>query len=59
MNVIMTWQHFQDLLRHEMISGVVTTSVIRVVLAAILGGMIGLEREFKHRAAGLRTNMFI
>jgi putative Mg2+ transporter-C (MgtC) family protein len=59
MNVVMTWQHFQDLLRHEMISGVVTTSLIRVVLAAILGGIIGLEREFKHRAAGLRTNMFI
>jgi putative Mg2+ transporter-C (MgtC) family protein len=28
-------------------------------LAAILGGLIGLERESKHRAAGLRTNMFI
>jgi putative Mg2+ transporter-C (MgtC) family protein len=31
----------------------------RLVLAAILGGVIGLEREFKHRPAGLRTNMFI
>ena len=31
----------------------------RLVLAAILGGIIGLEREFKHRPAGLRTNMFI
>ena len=28
-------------------------------MAAILGGLIGLEREFKHRAAGLRTNLFI
>jgi putative Mg2+ transporter-C (MgtC) family protein len=28
-------------------------------VAAILGGLIGLEREYKHRAAGLRTNMFI
>jgi putative Mg2+ transporter-C (MgtC) family protein len=34
-------------------------TLARVVLAAILGGTIGLEREFKHRPAGLRTNMFI
>jgi putative Mg2+ transporter-C (MgtC) family protein len=33
--------------------------VSRLLLAAILGGVIGLEREFKHRPAGLRTNMFI
>ncbi len=42
-----------------MASGVVGSSLSRLVLAAILGGLIGLEREFKHRAAGLRTNMFI
>jgi putative Mg2+ transporter-C (MgtC) family protein len=29
------------------------------LLAAILGGIIGLERELRHRPAGLRTNMFI
>src|SRR5246500_2325862 len=55
----MTWQHFVNLLRGEMASGVVGSSLTRVILAAILGGIIGLEREFKHRAAGLRTNMFI
>ena len=55
----MTLQHFVDLLRGEMASGVVGSSLTRVVLAAILGGLIGLEREFKQRAAGLRTNMFI
>ena len=55
----MNWQHFVDLLRWEMASGVVGSSLARLVLAAILGGLIGLEREFKHRAAGLRTNMFI
>src|SRR5208282_907999 len=27
--------------------------------AAILGGLIGLEREIRHRPEGLRTNMFI
>jgi putative Mg2+ transporter-C (MgtC) family protein len=35
------------------------TSFARLVLAAILGGLIGLEREIKHRPAGLRTNIFI
>lgn len=33
--------------------------MVRLVLAAILGGVIGLERERKHRPAGLRTNLFI
>ena len=33
--------------------------MLRLVVAAILGGAIGLEREMKHRPAGLRTNMFI
>jgi len=31
----------------------------KLVLAAFLGGLIGLEREAKHRPAGIRTNMFI
>src|SRR6267154_1744043 len=55
----MNWQHFVDLLRWEMASGAVGSSLARLMVAAILGGLIGLEREFKHRAAGLRTNMFI
>lgn len=55
----MNLQHFLDLLHREMASGIVSSSLTRLFLAAILGGLIGLEREFKHRAAGLRTNMFI
>jgi putative Mg2+ transporter-C (MgtC) family protein len=31
----------------------------KLMLAAVLGGVIGLEREAKHRPAGIRTNMFI
>jgi putative Mg2+ transporter-C (MgtC) family protein len=31
----------------------------RLVLATILGGLIGLERQFRHKAAGLRTNVLI
>lgn len=55
----MNWQHFVDLMHREMSSGIVGSSLTRLLLAAILGGLIGLEREMKHRAAGLRTNMFI
>lgn len=55
----MNWQHIYDLLHKEMASGFVVASLARLVLAAILGGAIGLERELRHRPAGLRTNMFI
>lgn len=34
-------------------------SLIRLVTAAFLGGLIGLERELSHKPAGLRTNMLI
>jgi len=33
--------------------------VSRLLVAAVLGATIGFEREFKHKPAGLRTNMFI
>ena len=33
--------------------------VIRIVLAIIIGGLIGLERELKNRPAGLRTYMVV
>jgi len=55
----MNWQQIADLLRNEMASGIVSSSLARLVLAALLGGAIGLERELRHRPAGLRTNMFI
>jgi putative Mg2+ transporter-C (MgtC) family protein len=51
-------QSIFELLRSEMAS-LVGVSITRLVLAAILGGLIGLEREIKHRPAGLRTNLFI
>lgn len=35
------------------------TIVLKLLLAATLGGMIGLEREIHRKPAGLRTNMFI
>src|SRR5438477_7971916 len=33
--------------------------VLRLVLAAIAGGLIGLEREIHGRQAGFRTNMLV
>ena len=33
--------------------------ISKLLLAGFLGGLIGLEREAKHRPAGLRTNLFI
>ncbi len=38
---------------------VLSTTIVRLVVAAILGGAIGLERQLRHKPAGLRTNMFI
>lgn len=40
-------------------SGIIPTAILRLIVAAILGGFIGLERELRHKPAGLRTNMFI
>ena len=38
---------------------VLSSTVVRLVTAAVLGGAIGLERQLRHKPAGLRTNMFI
>ena len=35
------------------------TVVIRVLLAALAGALVGLEREFHGRAAGMRTHMMV
>ena len=50
--------HIIQLLRNEL--GVVLSSTLaRLLLAAILGGIIGLERQMRHKPAGLRTNICI
>ena len=36
-----------------------TAIVVRILLAIVLGGVIGLERGMKNRAAGLRTYMLV
>ena len=34
-------------------------TILRLTLASMLSGAIGLEREYTHRAAGLRTHMLV
>ena len=34
-------------------------AVARLIVASMLGGAIGLEREWRHKASGLRTNMLM
>src|SRR6201984_1350742 len=47
-----------ELLHNE--PGVVLSSTLaRLLLAVMLGGIIGLERQLRHNPAGFRTNMFI
>lgn len=33
--------------------------ILKIILSAILGGIVGLEREISHKEAGLRTNILI
>lgn len=36
-----------------------SSSLLRLLLAAALGGLVGIERAIHHKPAGIRTNMFI
>jgi len=47
------------LLPHVTLADLFSKTMVRLMLAAFLGGIIGLERELKRKPAGLRTNMFI
>jgi putative Mg2+ transporter-C (MgtC) family protein len=38
---------------------VLSSTLTRLLVAAVLGGIIGLERQLRRKPAGLRTNMFI
>jgi len=54
-------QSIQQVIHHlgtELI-GTIPATIVRLIVAAILGGVIGLEREWRRKPAGLRTNLFI
>lgn len=40
-------------------AGTMTVISVRLLMAAVLGGLLGLERERKGRAAGLKTHMLV
>ncbi|HJZ93143.1 MAG TPA: MgtC/SapB family protein [Gemmataceae bacterium] len=40
-------------------AGQFTRIAVRLLLAAILGGVLGYEREHRHKRAGLRTHMLV
>ncbi|MBZ5502581.1 MAG: MgtC/SapB family protein [Acidobacteriia bacterium] len=42
-----------------MLHGLNTYEITRLLVAAVLGGAVGLERELSHKPAGIRTNMLI
>lgn len=48
-----------SMLPHISLAALLSKTMVRLTLAALLGGIIGLERELKRKPAGLRTNMFI
>jgi putative Mg2+ transporter-C (MgtC) family protein len=43
----------------DRLAAVLLPFLVRSAAAAICGGMIGLERELRHKPAGLRTNILI
>src|SRR5712671_4398617 len=47
------------LLPHVTLADLFSKTMVRLMLAAFLGGIVGLERELSRKPAGLRTNMFI
>jgi putative Mg2+ transporter-C (MgtC) family protein len=42
---------------HEL--GPLLRVVVRLVAAAVLGGLLGFERQYEHKQAGLRTHMLV
>jgi len=51
--------HQVSTLLHNELGVVLSSTLARLLLAAVLGGIVGLERQLRHKPAGLRTNMFI
>ncbi len=50
---------FLDRTLHASTASTVAQVMMRLATAAALGGIVGIERQIKHRPAGLRTNMFM
>ena len=44
---------------HTIMDSITSSTLLRLSLAMLLGGIVGLERERKHRPAGFRTYMLV
>lgn len=57
------WQEVVETLRSEFSditdASQLTRVTVRLVIAAVLGGILGFEREYKGKAAGVRTHMLV
>jgi putative Mg2+ transporter-C (MgtC) family protein len=57
------WQEVVDTLQEEFSditdASQVTRVIVRLLIAAVLGGILGFEREHKGKAAGVRTHMLV
>jgi putative Mg2+ transporter-C (MgtC) family protein len=52
--------HYDELIRNWLAhAGVVWGAMFKLTLAAVLGGLVGLEREIRGREAGFRTNLLV
>lgn len=58
-----TWERVSEAFRDEFSdlpdAGEATRIVVRLLVAALLGGALGLEREQRGKSAGLRTHMLV
>jgi putative Mg2+ transporter-C (MgtC) family protein len=52
---VQAFEHSVEFVRLQILG----STIERLILATVLGGLIGLERQVRHKAAGLRTNMLI
>jgi putative Mg2+ transporter-C (MgtC) family protein len=51
---------FTKLTGLEWLQGInIWSIIVRLVISVLIGGIIGLERAFKHRAAGFRTHILV
>jgi putative Mg2+ transporter-C (MgtC) family protein len=53
-----------DVIWSELLGGIGNTTqllrvVVRLVIAAVLGGMLGWERQYEGKSAGVRTHMLV
>src|SRR3989338_6289227 len=52
-------KRYLNLYQHNLFMTADTEILIRLILAVVIGGLIGWEREVVHKPAGVRTHMLV